>query len=380
MLYFLSGFFLIAAAAYLMIAILVLMGNLGRTSKTTAMPVVSIVVAARNEQAHIGECLESLLSQDYPQDRLDIIIVDDRSEDNTADIVSGFLEGHDNLRLISITESPGNLTGKENALKTGIEHSTGEIILSTDADCRAPAGWVRSMVSHFTGGVGLAAGFSITESRGAFSALQSLDHLFLIGIASGLAGLGRPQSCIGNNIAFSREAYEQIGGYDGIGYTVTEDVGLLRAIAAKTPFKTVFNRDKDSLVKTEPAAGIGDLIHQRMRWLIGGFKAAPATLPLLILTFTVIILSLFTVISWPLYGFEFRSTLALGLFIFSNFLVISANYRLIGVAHILKWFLLHQIFFVLYSLYFGCRFLFSRHAVRWKGRDYYPAGGGINHR
>ncbi|MCP4570630.1 MAG: glycosyltransferase, partial [FCB group bacterium] len=204
--------------------------------------------------------------QDY-HGELEIIIVNDRSEDKTGEISENFIKEHPNFKLVNITETDEELTGKQYAMQTGIEQSTGDIIISTDADCEVSYGWVSSMASYFNDDIGLVAGYSAPPLGGVFSALQAMDHLFLVGIASGFSGTGLPQSCIGNNIAFRRSVYDDIGGYQGIGRTVTEDVGLLKGIANNTSYKVIFNREIESLVKTRPAFSLTELTSQRMRWL-----------------------------------------------------------------------------------------------------------------
>ena len=362
--------FVIVALLYLVVAVLIVSGNNREFPRRHHTPTVSVVVAARNEQDSILNCLQFLAEQDYPEDRIEYIIIDDRSDDATGEIINTFIESKNNFKLITIEEPPEGLTGKQIAMKTGIENSTGEIILSTDADCEVPPGWVSSMVSHFDTQTGMAAGFSAPPFEGAFSVVQAMDHLFLISVASGFAGLGIPQSCIGNNIAFTRRAYEEIGGYDGVGYTVTEDVGLLRRIAEKTSFKVIFNRHGKSLIKTRAAKDIRELTQQRMRWLIGGQKAGGVMLSILILTILIILFSAVSIILWPFVGMSKLTCVSLAIFTGSNLSIMLSNRHFLGTGKILKWFIPHQVFFILYSLYFSMLFLSGKRSVNWKGRIY----------
>ena len=93
---------------------------------------VSVVVAARDEAAHIASCLRALLAQDYPQDRYEIIVVDDGSTDGTGHIVREFGGETASVRLLR-TEGSGS---KKAALSLGIAEARGEVILTTDADCQ----------------------------------------------------------------------------------------------------------------------------------------------------------------------------------------------------------------------------------------------------
>src|SRR5260221_8750857 len=106
-------------------------------------PMVSVIVAARNEEAHIGACIRSLIRLDYPREKLDAVIVNDGSTDRTCEIAAELAHNHPWMKVISTHSGEGNLQGKTNAVSAGIEVSRGEILMFTDADCTAPAEWVR---------------------------------------------------------------------------------------------------------------------------------------------------------------------------------------------------------------------------------------------
>jgi len=102
------------------------------TSLPKSPPRISVIVPARNEEALIGTCLRSILAQDYPN--LEIICVDDRSTDRTAEIVGKLFEGRTNCHLISITELLVGWTGKCHALYEGVKYASGEWLAFLDAD------------------------------------------------------------------------------------------------------------------------------------------------------------------------------------------------------------------------------------------------------
>jgi glycosyltransferase involved in cell wall biosynthesis len=93
---------------------------------------VSIVVAARNEQRHLRRALESLMAQDFCP--LEVIVVNDRSTDDTAAIGNNHARSHDRLTVVHITELPGGWLGKNHALYVGAQHASGDYLLFTDAD------------------------------------------------------------------------------------------------------------------------------------------------------------------------------------------------------------------------------------------------------
>ena len=121
---------------------------------------VSIIVAARNEEKNIENCLKALINQNYPADKFEIIIVDDRSTDATATIVGKFQSAYSNINLIQVEEFKNDIAPKKHALSTGISHAQGEILLFTDADCIPGPNWIKSIISYYEPDVGLVAGFS----------------------------------------------------------------------------------------------------------------------------------------------------------------------------------------------------------------------------
>jgi len=214
-----------------------------RPGKNQMIPPVSVVIAARNEAANIEDCLSALEHQTYPAEKFEIIVVDDRSTDATAAIVHQQATTHNNLTLVPVTECPAGIAPKKNALSRGIQQATGEIILTTDADCRPVPTWIHSMVRYFESDVGLVAGFSPLEKQSGKKRLKdrlyALESLSLASVAAGGIGLGRPLTCSGRNLAYRKPVFEQVGGF-----------GKFAA---------------DALVYSRPAANLTAFIHQRTR-------------------------------------------------------------------------------------------------------------------
>ncbi|MDE0965343.1 MAG: glycosyltransferase, partial [Candidatus Latescibacteria bacterium] len=107
------------------------LGTRRKNVTTDRVPMVSVVVAARNEAERIAGCLSVLLVQDYPHKQYEVIVVDDGSTDDTAGIIGEHLDSPVSVRLLQ-TEGLGS---KKAALSLGIAEAKGDVILSTDADC-----------------------------------------------------------------------------------------------------------------------------------------------------------------------------------------------------------------------------------------------------
>ena len=103
---------------------------------------LSVIVPARNEEKNIPFLLNALSQQTYPKGMFEIIVVDDFSEDNTAEIVKKF--SLSNLILIQPVVS-SELSSKKRAIEAGIKESKGELIIATDADCIPGKNWLEAI-------------------------------------------------------------------------------------------------------------------------------------------------------------------------------------------------------------------------------------------
>ena len=261
----------VLAVAY---AIVILTFTLGAVAsryklRTGYRPKVSVIVAARNEEKNIGACLDSLVALTYPRELLEIIIIDDRSTDGTAAIVERYTRDHPHIKLLHSVPESGHLKGKTNAVTQGIDSASGDIFLFTDADCRVPAGWVEWTVRHYADdSVGTVAGFTSLSGDDWFSKMQALDWFVLSSAAAGTARINYPTTAIGTNLSVSRKAYEAVGGYREIPFSVTEDYALFHAVTRK--FQARIPMLHETMVESSPCSTIKELYHQKKRWFAGG--------------------------------------------------------------------------------------------------------------
>ncbi len=234
-----------------------------------ATPHVSVIVAARNEEHTLADCLTSLAAQSYPDDKYEVIIANDGSTDGTASICDRFVTAHPNFVTFCTVED-SKLPGKPNALAQAIDRSKGEIVLITDADCKVPATWIEYTAKRFTSDVGLVGGMTLQEADTRFHGIQSLDWAFILGVASSSAALGKPLGSIGNNLSFRRKAYDDVGGYRNIAFSVTEDYSLVQAIIRTGKWNYLYPIDENVLVESKPCPTWRSLLQQKHRWGKGG--------------------------------------------------------------------------------------------------------------
>ena len=265
---------LVSTAIAYVLLILYLRIGLERADKAQCVegfePTVSIIVAARNEELYIADCVTSLSHLDYPSDKLEIIVVNDGSSDRTREIAESYKPLHPHIRVITTTPGEGNLRGKTNAVAQGIDVSSGEILMFTDADCVVPAEWVRNTVKYFDEKTAIVGGFTLLEADGAFEGMQTLDWIFLFGLASAMAGWKRPLTVIGNNLSVRRSAYDLTGSYRKIPFSVTEDYALVHAIVEKTCLEVRFPINPKALVRSKACKSWNQLYRQKQRWGVGG--------------------------------------------------------------------------------------------------------------
>lgn len=236
-------------------------------------PSVSIIVAARNEEDNISDCIESLLKLDYPRDKLEIIMMNDRSTDKTKEIMMSYTQKNPVLKYQETDEQVGKLKGKTNALALAIKRSKGEIVFTTDADIKVKPTWVKEMIRYYDEDTGVISSFSTMIPKNMWWGIQSFDWLYLLGLAAGGNGIQLEISCIGNNMSYRRKAYDEVGGYENIKFSVTEDFMLLHTIRKKTKWKAKFPVNPDIMNDTYPCKDWMELYRQKKRWMRGGLDS-----------------------------------------------------------------------------------------------------------
>lgn len=331
---------------------------------------VSIIVPARNEERTIGRCLESLIAQDYPRDLMEIIVIDDDSSDRTGQVVEAFIEPYPFIRTIKIGPCPRGISPKKRALRLGIEASTAELILTTDADCWAEPQWVSRINSYFDEDVGMVVGYvgiAKGSEQNLFHKLQSLELIGLTMAGLGSLGAGDPIIANGASLAMRRVTFEQVGGYDSQIHILSGDDDLLLQKIDRTTHWTIRAcLSSGSFVFTQPMNSLSEFIHQRIRWASKSLVYQKSSLILfLIATY---LLYLWLLISFPL-AFAVSSFLPIVPLLVKlgvDFILIMKGTALVGRKDLRKYFLLAEIAQIPYILYVGVAGLFKK--FEWKGR------------
>jgi len=228
---------------------------------------VSILIAARNEAANIGRTLSDILAQDFPMELLEIIVVDDHSTDDTAAVVRSFAER--GVKLLKLNESEPLNSYKKKAISSAIEMATGDFIVTTDADCRMEKDWLATVITFAEekGHVLVSSPVVYSEQKSFFEELQTLEFLYLIGL--GAAGIGKKHAstCNGANLAYRRNVFYELGGFNGIDHLASGDDELfLHKVAGKYPNRIGFCKSRSAIVYTDAKRTLRGFINQRRRW------------------------------------------------------------------------------------------------------------------
>ncbi len=258
------------------------------------LPTVSVVVAARDEEVRIGRLLDALEAQDYPKDKFEVIVVDDRSRDSTADLVRSRQDRGVKYRVLRIRDGESNQgrAPKKYALARGIELANNEVIVTTDADCWMGPRWLRALAGPFSdpevdGATGVSRFIrGKNEPKPWWSDFESLEHLSYSVMAAGAIGAGHVQNAHGSNLAARRSVYDRIGGYGSNDRVASgDDVFLLQDVMSHGG-KVIFIDRPEGYVFSQPVDTIRQWVNQRARWSSKGFYYPPYLMALIVGTFS----------------------------------------------------------------------------------------------
>lgn len=264
-----TAVFGIFALAYSLLVFSFIVGNYRLPEKPSIKGdqlAVSIIVPFRNEANNIAALIDALMAQDYPQEKVELIFIDDHSTDSGAEIVKKKF-GIRPFQLFSMDKQ----FGKKAALRKGLEAASNEFILTTDADCSMGKKWLESMMTyvkkydpHL-----LVGPLSFQKKNGFWNAFVRAEFAALIASTAGAIGINRPFMSNGANLGFSRALYLSLGKDDlKLNVASGDDVFLLHTIKRKfgKKAKITFAADKEALVLTQATSGLKDFFNQRLRW------------------------------------------------------------------------------------------------------------------
>ncbi len=328
---------------------------------------VSLIIPVRNEEYNIPGLIKSIRDQDYPGRLLEVIFVDDHSDDRSFQLISEHIAGMENFHL---TGNSG--TGKKMALQTGFEKATGNLIITTDADCHHPSRWISVFAGFYEKyHPKLMSGPVLLKSNNNFfQRLQQIEFLSLTASTAGAFGAGHPIMCNGANLAFDRNVIEHQEDIMQAQYTSGDDIFLMHRIKQLWPGELYYIKSNDAIVTTAGQPDFRSFIQQRIRWASKsrGYRDTDT-----IITGMVVLLINFLLL-WTLAGTFFEPVM-FSFFIFlyiiktlPDLLLVTAVSSFFRTKKNLWLFPLAQLIYPIYAVFTALASLTGNHS--WKGRKY----------
>lgn len=329
---------------------------------------VTVLVTARNEVRDVPRCIASLVALDYPRELLQVILVDDLSDDGTGELIDAAAAAHPYIVAVHSRDLPANgLEAKARGIAHGFDRATGEWVLITDADAAVHPQWIRHLLGRVEARTGVVGGALVVEAEGFVGIVERVSWAFVQAFSLGMAGWGVPFVVLGPNMAVRRAVYERAGGLRAAKFRVAEDLALFGLVISQG-YTAQNYLDAETAVTLRPVPSARHLLSQQRRWLGGGLSYGAVYTIFLSLSFGWGFgIALFVLAGWLLspplwFGFIAAKMAVEGIifFIERRRMALRAHVRYLLVLEVYHAF----VFFVL-----PLSFLFSRR-VRWMGDGY----------
>jgi cellulose synthase/poly-beta-1,6-N-acetylglucosamine synthase-like glycosyltransferase len=334
---------------------------------------ISVIIPARNEAANIGACIESILAQIYPEYLFEIIVVDDHSEDDTAAIVEEYASR--NVRCIRLSDfiPMGNSVNafKKVAIATGIAHSNGALIVTTDADCTAPNTWLRHLATIYEqqNPVMIVAPVIYKVKRNILQMFQLIDFMSMQGITAAAHSLKLGNMSNGANLAFRKTTFDRVGGYGGIQHLASGDDFLLMMKMNKLSSSSIsYLKSVNAAVSTLAQPDWRGFLQQRIRWASKSGKYNDTRLTLILVLVYLFNLLLFTlaIASFFDHAYQFLAVAIFFIKVLIEYYFLKPVARFFHAEWVLWYFPFLQPLHIVYIVLAG--FLGLVGTYEWKGR------------
>jgi len=212
--------------------------------------------------------------------------------------------------------------------------------------------------------VALVTGITTQTAANWFHGMQAIDFVYLLTAGAGTTNLKIPISCIGNNMSYRKSAYDEVGGYEKLPHSVTEDFTLMNAIYNLKKYKVIFPVLEESLVTSIPCRSLKSLFRQKKRWGVGGLGVPFRGFVIMFWGFTANLLVLLT----PFFFSPTWLTLVIFKIVLDFFLLYPVHLNL-GIEKNLKYYFHFQIYYIIYVILLPFIVLPNKKVI-WKDREY----------
>lgn len=338
---------------------------------------VSIIVVARNEEQNISKCIHAALQQTYPADLLQLIVVDDNSTDNTFELANSLKRIYPNLLVVKSNYTQENIVSfKKQAITQAIDLANGELIITHDADCIAGERWIATVVDFYitTKAAAIAMPIKFEKGKGILHQFQEQDLAGMMAITAGSIYFNIPLMANAANMAFQKNAFQKVNGFDGNEKVPGgDDIFLLLKIKKAFSNNSIFFlKHTNVIVTTSACSSFNDFFQQRMRWLSKSSNIGSNSIKGILIASYLFNLMLFFA---AVYSLIIKSSLLIMFSLIIYFLKWIVEYYVVrNSSHFLQQpfsitnYLLSNMLHHVYVIAFGAFSLFAKY--RWKGRKY----------
>jgi glycosyltransferase involved in cell wall biosynthesis len=267
--------------SYFIFLILLIRGWIGLKEEEiseTIYPFVTVLITVRNEMSNLPVLIHCLEIQSYNSERFEVIFIDDFSDDGTFEHLTDLSQTSTlNIKVYKPEKDrTDDSSPKKAAITYGMTKSSGEFILLTDGDVFFDEYWIRSYVNAFLRtGSEFISGPVVMDSSGFIDEIQSIEFSSLIGTGAAAIYYNKPVLCNGANLAFKKQTFLEVNGYEGFEKIVSgDDEFLMHKINKLYPSKIFFLKSPKAIVHIRPKSSIKEFYHQRRRWS-GKWRAHP---------------------------------------------------------------------------------------------------------
>lgn len=329
---------------------------------------MSVIIPFRDEKESILYLIEDLNKQDLEKALFEVVLVDDHSADGSSELVLDIIQSSPNFKLI---KNRGE--GKKEAILYGIENSIGELIITTDTDCRRDYSWLSSMHEFYIQeSPRMIIGPVLPETGdGVFQKLQALEFLSLIGSTAGAAGLKRPVMCNGANLVYEKSVIQDLNDPLALSQASGDDIFLLLALKKISKEKIYFIKSANAAVYTSMSKTLGDFWIQRIRW-----ASKSKTYRDKDVLFTAFLVWLINSIFLALIPASIISRSYLSMLVFlillkwvPDFVLLSSVTKYYNKKDLMRWFFPLSVVYPAYVVLTGFMGLFGK-SYQWKGRKF----------
>ena len=239
----------------------------------TPQTAFTIVVPFRNEAKNLPTLLESISNLNYPHKLIEIILVDDFSTDNSERVCIQWRMKHEHLDTTLLENLHLSGSPKKDAIGRAMPIAKHDWVITTDADCIVNKNWLLTLDNYIqnnpeASGPEMIVGAVMYKAKNNwFHHFQQLDLMSLQGVTIGSFGIGKPFMCNGANFAYTKNFFNEIGGFGGISDKASgDDVLLLQKAVSANLDKVHYLKNNNFIVKTKPENDLFKLFMQRVRW------------------------------------------------------------------------------------------------------------------